>query len=992
MTTPFEQFVNDEIGNRVASQETSNTAGYFPRYTGTSKLTTERSPAQVLTDIGAQTLDADLTAIAALTGTGHAVRTGADTWSLLKNNLSATASPGATDDSAAGYAVGSLWIDTTGDKSYICVDATTPVWNDLTSGSGSAPVDASYIVQTANATLTNEQALGALATGLLKNTTTTGVLSIAVAGTDYAAASHTHALTDLSDVTLTTPATRSLLMKSAGDWIDDVLVAGDIPDLSATYALASHTHPSTDITDFTEAAQDAVGAAMTDTAEIDFTYNDTANTISAAIFTDSIVVGRLHATATDVFFGRDTAAAGPGEEISVAAAKTLLDLSGTNSGDQTITLTGDVTGSGTGSFAATIAANAVSFAKMADIATDTLIGRDAAATGDPEAITVGGGISFTGAGALQTSAFTGDVTKAAGSTVLAIANDAVSFAEMQNAVSNSVLVGSGATGAGSDYVEIALGTNLSMSGTTLNATGGGASALNDLSDVTITLADAGDLLRYNGTAWVDYPDSNFAAASHVHSAADITTGLLSLARGGTGADLSATGGTGMFVLQTASGAALSVNTVSIDALANVSATSPSERALLMAIGGIWDDRFLTAADIPSLDTSKITTGTFGVARGGTGLATITADRVVTGAGTSALNITDLSYSAGVLARFSAGDATFRAASGSTSIFGEAGDITLGDVTLRTMKPATDAKIDLGTLTGPLRFHDLNLSNNVNIDLDGSATTGALRLGAGQDASLYFNGVDLYLDAPSPQKIRFLGQHCAFEASGTTGVILSSSGSLGPVVLKPEGSGPCNLDAQTTNIGRSGAVSKISLQGSADFVIDFATNDINFRQGGSLTHYPTAAASTTDLIIGGLIGRDFSSHAWSSGGGETQLAAITIAASLLDQTSEFIEVVAFGSYASNANSKTVKLRIDTVDLVNYAAGSTSSDKWTIRAIIAKSAASTLKGFGFISRNTFTKTFINTAMTVTLTAAFDVSIRANGSTTNDVILEGFLVRYL
>lgn len=49
-----------------------------------------------------------------------------------------------------------------------------------------APTDATYIVQTAAAALTNAQALGALATGLLKSTTTTGVLSIAVAGTDYA--------------------------------------------------------------------------------------------------------------------------------------------------------------------------------------------------------------------------------------------------------------------------------------------------------------------------------------------------------------------------------------------------------------------------------------------------------------------------------------------------------------------------------------------------------------------------------------------------------------------------------------------------------------------------------------------------------------------------------------------------------------------------------------------------------------------------------------
>lgn len=50
---------------------------------------------------------------------------------------------------------------------------------------GGAPSSATYIVQTPDATLTNEQALSALATGILKNTTATGVLSIAAEGTDY---------------------------------------------------------------------------------------------------------------------------------------------------------------------------------------------------------------------------------------------------------------------------------------------------------------------------------------------------------------------------------------------------------------------------------------------------------------------------------------------------------------------------------------------------------------------------------------------------------------------------------------------------------------------------------------------------------------------------------------------------------------------------------------------------------------------------------------
>lgn len=52
-------------------------------------------------------------------------------------------------------------------------------------GGGGAPTTATYITQTPDATLSNEQALSLLATGIVKNTTGTGVLSIATAGTDY---------------------------------------------------------------------------------------------------------------------------------------------------------------------------------------------------------------------------------------------------------------------------------------------------------------------------------------------------------------------------------------------------------------------------------------------------------------------------------------------------------------------------------------------------------------------------------------------------------------------------------------------------------------------------------------------------------------------------------------------------------------------------------------------------------------------------------------
>ena len=46
--------------------------------------------------------------------------------------------------------------------------------------------------------------------------------------------------------------------------------------------------------------------------------------------------------------------------------------------------------------------------------------------------------------------------------------------------------------------------------------------LNDLKDVVETTITTGDVLRWNGTNWVNYADSNFAAASHTHVAADVT--------------------------------------------------------------------------------------------------------------------------------------------------------------------------------------------------------------------------------------------------------------------------------------------------------------------------------------------------------------------------------------------------------------------------------------------------------------------------------------
>jgi hypothetical protein len=115
--------------------------------------------------------------------------------------------------------------------------------------------------------------------------------------------------------------------------------------------------------------------------------NVTGNGATWTVDNNTITNAKAADMATSTMKGRVTAATGDPEDLTVAQVKTLLNLVGTNSGDQTVTLTGDVTGSGTGSFAATVGNDIITNDKLANVATATVKGRVTAATGDPEDLT-----------------------------------------------------------------------------------------------------------------------------------------------------------------------------------------------------------------------------------------------------------------------------------------------------------------------------------------------------------------------------------------------------------------------------------------------------------------------------------------------------------------------------------------------------------------------------------------------------------------------------
>lgn len=131
--------------------------------------------------------------------------------------------------------------------------------------------------------------------------------------------------------------------------------------------------------------------------------------------------------------------AGVWSNRTVSQVKTDLSLSGSNTGDQTITLTGDITGSGIGSFLTTLANNAVTLAKMANMATASLIYRKTFGSGIPEVntlITLKADLGLTGTNSGdQTITLTGDITgSGSGSFVTTIGASKVTNAMLSGSI------------------------------------------------------------------------------------------------------------------------------------------------------------------------------------------------------------------------------------------------------------------------------------------------------------------------------------------------------------------------------------------------------------------------------------------------------------------------------------------------------------------------------------------------------------------------------
>ena len=283
--------------------------------------------------------------------------------------------------------------------------------------------------------------------------------------------------------------------------------------LGSTFAALVHTHAESDVTNL-----------VTDlAAKGDFSSN-TSTAVDSEVMLFSGTGGKT---------GKRATGTGPAKISAGVLSAAAIDLSGaeatgTLAAGRFPALTGPVT-TAAGALGTTIATNAITTtmitdanvtkAKIENIAASMLLGRTSGGAGAPQEITVGTNLTMTGttlsasggtgdvvgpsssvdgevalfnsttgklikrasgtgitrvASGVQSAAeLSGDITTS-GSNAATIANDAVSYAKMQNVSAASKLLGRGSASGAGDPEEITLGSNLTMTGTTLAATSGGA--------------------------------------------------------------------------------------------------------------------------------------------------------------------------------------------------------------------------------------------------------------------------------------------------------------------------------------------------------------------------------------------------------------------------------------------------------------------------------------------------------------------------------------
>jgi len=154
-----------------------------------------------------------------MTLAGLANFSGSGSAAAIKINLSASAAPTTGDDTGDGYGVGSLWIDTTNDKAYICLDATlaAAVWTEITQSGGGA-VSSVFGRTGAVVAAANDYAASEIEDDALLTASVGAALSQLDSQISGLQSGKQDVDSDLTTIAALTPANDDIIQRKAGAW------------------------------------------------------------------------------------------------------------------------------------------------------------------------------------------------------------------------------------------------------------------------------------------------------------------------------------------------------------------------------------------------------------------------------------------------------------------------------------------------------------------------------------------------------------------------------------------------------------------------------------------------------------------------------------------------------------------------------------------------------------------------------------------------------
>ena len=305
------------------------------------------------------------------------------------------------------------------------------------------------------------------------------------------------------------------------------------------YTTASDTYDTTALTAFARSILDDTDAATvraTIGVDVSGTDNSTDVTLATVVgnylsiigqeITAGVVpislggTGATNAADARTALGVDAAGTDNSTDVTIAAGLDYVTISGQELTLGSVDLAADVAGTlpiangGTGS---TTAADA-----------RTALGVDPAGTDNSTDVTLAGSYDYLTLSGQQVTLgqvdLTTDVTGVLASGNIGshthVASDITDFQEsVEDTTANLITAG---TNINVSYNDVSGVLTISSTAST--------DSLDDIGDVTITSAATGDLVRWNGSAWVNYAGSNYAASSHTHAASDVTSGTFADAR------------------------------------------------------------------------------------------------------------------------------------------------------------------------------------------------------------------------------------------------------------------------------------------------------------------------------------------------------------------------------------------------------------------------------------------------------------------------------